>query len=195
MADTRTLWRVFPWSQAAARGEPFAADYVRPLQLSGRFDLHDRPLVLYLAESAVHAVGEKLQRYRGRAIGRPALLEFGRPLALVSVAVSEHRLEAVADLTDPSVLAELGVRPDRVASFDRQVTQRIARRIHERGHIGLRWWSALTGDWHTTVLFLDRVPPESLLYGTPELLTLDAAAVRDAARILGVRVSVQRRRS
>ena len=189
MRETRTLWRVFPWNRAAAPGESFAPAYVRPRQVSGRFDLQDRPLVLYLAESPEHAAGEKLQRYRARTIGKPALLEHGWPLALVSVALSEDAWASVGDLTDPLVLAELGLRPDLVASFDRHVTEDIARRIHDRGFSGLRWWSALTGDWHTTVLFLDRVSPGSLAYGVPEVLTVESPSVREAAAILGIRIA------
>ena len=195
MPDTRTLWRVFPWQQSAGPGEPLAPDYIRPQQWSGRFDLQDHPLVLYLTESRAHAVGEKLQRYRGRTIAASALREYGWPLALVRVAVPEDVLEAVADLTDPAVLRKLRLGPDVIASFDRRQTQRIARRIHQRGHTGLRWWSALTGDWHTTVLLVDRVPRGSLAYGEPARLTLDMPALRDAARLLGVRIgrSAERR--
>ena len=195
MATARTLWRVFPWNRMAAAGEPFAPDYIRPQQVSGRFDLRDEPLLLYLAESPAHAIGEKIQRYRGRAIGDWALREYGWPLALVDIGISEGVLRTVADLTQPSVLRRLRCRPDAIASFDRQRTQEIARQIHAKGHTGLRWWSALTADWHTTVLFLDRVPRESLAYSKPDLLTLDTAALCDAARLLGVRLrrSAERR--
>jgi len=59
-------WRVFPWDPAAKSGEPFSSSYVYPNQGSVRFDLRDVP-VLYLAVTAVHAVAEKLQRFRGQA--------------------------------------------------------------------------------------------------------------------------------
>ena len=57
-------WRVFPWDPAAKPGEPFSPSYVYPNQGSGRFDLSGK-LVVYLAESAVHAVAEKLQHLLG----------------------------------------------------------------------------------------------------------------------------------
>src|SRR5438067_13341733 len=75
-------WRVFPWDAAAKPGEPFSCSYVYPNQGSGRFDLRDVP-VLYLAEAAVHAVAEKLQRFRGQRIVGHDLWESGRALALV----------------------------------------------------------------------------------------------------------------
>jgi hypothetical protein len=75
-------WRVFPWDPAAKAGEPFSPGYVHPNQGSGRFDVSGK-LVVYLAETAVHAVAEKLQRFRGQKVDRKDLLESGHPLALV----------------------------------------------------------------------------------------------------------------
>ena len=50
-----------------------------------------------------------------------------------------------------------------LAASDRRVTQGIAGRIHAAGHSGFRWWSALSGEWHTVVLFTDRIPLDALL--------------------------------
>ncbi len=75
-------WRVFPWDPAAAPGAQFSPSYIHPQQGSGRFDVAGK-LVVYLAETAVHAVAEKLQRFRGQVIGRKDLLESGKTLALV----------------------------------------------------------------------------------------------------------------
>ena len=180
------LWRVFPWNAAAAPGEPFSAGHLQSGQTSGRFDLSDRPPVLYLAESPVHAVAEKLQRYRGRAIGPGHLEEWGHPLALVSVTVADEIRAAVADLDDPAVLVRLGLSPGRVASGSRAVTQGIARAVHQAGHAGLRWWSALDGDWHGVVLFGDAAPVARLELGVPEPLTLANLGVREAMTRLGV---------
>jgi hypothetical protein len=47
----------------------------------------------------------------------------------------------VVDLDDPRRLVDLGSRPTEVMSADRSVTQELARRIHERGADGVRWWS------------------------------------------------------
>ncbi len=68
MADaTPVLWRVFPWEPRAAEGEPFSAAFVPGTQGSGRFDLRGGR-VLYLAESAEHAVAEKIQRFRAQEL-------------------------------------------------------------------------------------------------------------------------------
>ena len=182
------VWRAFPWDPAAASGEPFSVTHVPKSGGRGRFDLPGAPEgVLYCAETPDHAVGEVIQHYRGQTL-EPAELRVGRhALALVGVTLTAEIRERVLDLCDPQTLMRLGVRPDETASNVRRVTQAIAARVHAAGHRGLRWWSALTGDWHTVVLFRDRMrPPPG--YGAPEPLTLDHPAVVEAARVLGIRM-------
>lgn len=96
--------------------------------------------------------------------------------------------EAVADLTDPALLARLAIRPDAVASFDRRRTRGIARRLYDEGWTGLHWWSAIAGDWHTTVMFLEpnRVSVTDLRLGIPEPLTLEHPAVSACLGALGI---------
>ncbi|MFQ5704709.1 MAG: RES family NAD+ phosphorylase [Gemmatimonadales bacterium] len=182
------LWRVFPWDPAAPLGAPFSLTHVQPQQTSGRFDLGIRPAVLYLAESPEHAVGEKLQRFRGRRLTPMHLREYGRTLAIVSVTPAARVIKAVADLTDPEVLHRLKLRPDIVASRDRRRTQAVARRLYEEGYSGLHWWSALTGDWHATILFLDsdRVHTRALTFGQPEPLSLQHPGVVRCFEFLGI---------
>lgn len=181
------LWRAFPWAPEADDGQPFSASYVHPGQGQGRFDLPGAPGgVLYLAETPEHAVAELIQHYRGRNVDADDLRIAGHSLALVSVSLRDPVRSGIIDLCDPEVLVRIRVRPDQLASGDRRVTQRIAADIHANGHPGLRWWSALAGEWHTVVLFRERIhssPPE---YNTPESLTLDHPAVRNAAASLGI---------
>ncbi len=167
-------------------GEPFSATYVPPLQGKGRFDLPGVPGgVLYLAETPEYAVAERIQHYRGQPLGPADLRVAGHDLALVSIGLQAQIRESLADLCDPATLLRHGIRPDETASRDRRATQRITADLHAAGHPGLRWWSALSGDWHAVVLFRDRLDsaPE---YGTPESLTIGHTAVRDAAHVLGL---------
>jgi RES domain-containing protein len=172
-------WRVFPWDPAAKAGEPFSPSYVHPDQGSGRFDVSGK-LVVYLAETAVHAVAEKLQRFRGQKIDRKDLIESGHQLALV-----ECRLELIklADLCDPAVLVKHAIAPDVLASREITKTQAVAGALYTAGFAGLRWWSALSGDWHTIVVFEGAVA-----YGEPEPLTVRHAVVQEAATALGFRL-------
>jgi hypothetical protein len=183
------LWRVFPWDPEAEPGTPYTASYIPAEQGSGRFDLGTSP-VLYLAESAEHAVGETIQSYRGRTLRSAHLRKFGHQLALVAISLRQEVVEGLADLTDPSVLVTHGIRPDELAGRDTLRTQTIARSLHSAGLPGFRWWSSLSGDWHTTVLFVDRIDPASLEFSAPEPLALDHPALRTAAETLGVRGAV-----
>lgn len=180
------VWRAFPWNPVAAAGEPFSATYIPPLQGKGRFDLPGVPGgVFYLAETPEHAVAERIQHYRGQSLGRADLRVAGHTLALVTIGLPAPIRESLADLCDPATLVRYGIRPDETASRDRRTTQRIAADLHAAGHPGLRWWSALSGDWHTLALFRDRLD-ETPTYGTPAPLTLEHPAVREAALTLGI---------
>lgn len=188
-------WRVFPWDPDAAAGERFSPGYVPPGQGKGRFDLPGVPGgVLYLAETPEHAAAELVQQYRGQSLDDADLVVAGRRLALVAVALPDPLREDVLDLCDPAALLRLGVRPDETASRDRGATQRISAAVHAAGHAGLRWWSAFSGDWHTLLLFRDRIRTP-LGFDTPEPLALDHPALREAARALGIVVERPARRS
>ena len=127
-----------------------------------------------------------LQGFRGRSIGAAHLRRHGYPLALAPVTVSPDLAARIPDCTDPATLLRLGVRPDALASHDRRVTQAIARHLHAGGEVGLQWWSALTGAWHSVVLFGDRYQRGDLAFGSPEPLSTEHQAVVTATRMLGI---------
>ncbi len=182
-------WRCFPWDDRAAAQAPFGVLYLPPGQTAGRFDLRDRPPVRYLAESPEHAIGEVLAPFRGTEFQPSYLRQAGHPLALVVVTLSPALVARVADCTQPAVLAALDIRPDDLAHHDRRITQQIARRLHDRTDTaGLRWWSALTGAWHTVVLFTDRIADSELTFGTPHVLAPGEPALLRTLLALGVRV-------
>jgi hypothetical protein len=193
VSDTsRTLWRCFPWDPDAPDGTPFSSGYLVPGQTVGRFDLHDRPPVRYLAESPEHAIGEALAPFRGTRFHVSYLRRAGQRLALVEVLLARSIVSRLPDCTDPEVLTSLGIRPDGLAHHDRFVTQAIARRLHQRGEdsgnpAGLRWWSALTGAWHTTIVFTDRERPGEVTYGKPHHLRRNDPDVLRATSVIGIR--------
>lgn len=52
------------------------------------------------------------------------------------------------DLDDPAALAERGLRPSRVVTRDRQMTQAWAAAIHAEGSwAGISWWSYYDPEW------------------------------------------------
>ena len=189
-AHSPRYWRIFPWDAGAKPGAQFSPEFIPPGQKSGRFDLEDRPPVLDLAESPAHAIAEKFQQYRGREIGWPELRESGHPLAFVEVIVNLPESARIVDLCDPGALTRHECRPDELMSRNFTRTQAVSRRLHESGVCGFEVWSALTGDWHSTFLFMDRlIPDRHLSYATPERIDFDMPPFREAAELLGLGIA------
>lgn len=190
----RVWWRVFPWNPAAADGAPFSARYVPPTgsQTGGRFDLGN-PSVAYLASQPEHPVAEVLKEFRGKPLKDGHLLRTDPSApgvyhrhALVETRLPREVEDRFLDLDDGGVLERLQLRPSDLASHERARTQPIARRIHgdPAGYTGFRWWSALTGEWNSGVLFLDRIDVEMVQYGNPDPLEVGHPVVQRAARFL-----------
>lgn len=185
------LWRCFPWNPEARPGEPFSPSYLAPGQTTGRFDLRDAPPVRYFAASPEHAIGEILAAFRGTSFVPAYLRQYDHQLALTAVRLTDALVARIANLSDPATLLAHGLGPDTLAHHDRTQTQAIARALHSgsQGHsplAGLRWWSSLTGAWHTTVVFTDRVAPDEIQFERPSLVSLDEAALSGALRVLGI---------
>jgi hypothetical protein len=143
--------------------------------------------VLYLAERPEHAVAEKLQDLRNQSLEDSDLIEHGHRLALFEATLGEEAFAGVADLCDPDTLAGLRIAPDDVAAATRRTTQAISVGLHADGYTGLRWWSAFRGEWHTLVLFLDRLAAFPAWSG-PEPLTPAHDVLRQAAESLSVQL-------
>lgn len=133
-------------------------------------------------------MAEYIQGFRGRSISQGHLLRDGHGLALTRISCAENDRDRLVDLCDPSALDLHELAPDLIASRERDVTQPLAQRIWDLGYAGLRWWSSFWGDWHTVVLFVERLEGE-LEASEPEVLTLDTPALRAAADALEIRLS------
>jgi hypothetical protein len=147
--------------------------------------------VLYLAETPEHALAEVLRWYQGKPLRRGHLRARDRRTpgtfhnrAIVEAFIPETVNQALPDLGEGAILKELGIRADALPSSDRSVTKAISQKIYGKGYLGFRWWSALKGDWHATILFLDRVDPSAIRYSTPEELSIDHPLVHTVARYL-----------
>ena len=142
-------------------------------------------MILNLAESPAHAIAEQIQERHGRNLRARDLTESGRPLAIVRVTIGK-KWSAIPNLSLPRALHQFGCRPDQLMSHDPRCSQRLSRRLHRRGVPGFRVWSALSGDWHCTVLFMDRAVNLSLTFGRRRRLTLRSRGVAQAARVLDI---------
>src|SRR5438874_2082506 len=95
----------------------------------------------------------------------------------------------LVDLDDPVVLRRERLRPSRVATRERDVTQQQALALHERhpDAAGLRWWSTFESLWANVTLF-DRAASKLQLISV-RALDLAADEIVAAAEFLGLRVA------
>jgi hypothetical protein len=153
-------------------------------QGEGRHDNPDIVGCLYVSEHPASPVVEQLARFRGTRL-TPVLLRRRRlPLALAALeAVDPLRL---VDLDDPVALRRARLRPSRVATRQRAITQPQAKALYERhaDAAGLRWWSTFDALWMNVTLF-DRAAPR-LRVRSVRTLTVTDPTVRDAAELLGL---------
>jgi hypothetical protein len=180
------VWRTLPLDRRAAADEAGGALWFpREHQGYGRHDNPDLYGCLYVAEDAASAVAEALAAFRGTGrLAASMLTHLGRPLALAEIELSDEAL--VVDLDDPGVLVAEALRPSRVATRARGITQGIAADLH-RAHpeaAALRWWSTLEASWINLTLF-DRAAPALAVSEVAEL-RVDDTVVRDAAALLGL---------
>ena len=182
-----TLYRCFAWNAAARETDPDGALWFpRPFQGEGR---HDNPQAygcLYVADRAVSCVAEQLAAFRGQRLMASILRRRRLPLSLAQLELDDA--VPLIDLDDPAVLRRERLRPSRVATRDRSITQPQALALHrthpEAG--GLRWWSRWEAMWMNVTLF-DRAQ-SSLRVAAVKELTIDDEAVREAAELFGLRV-------
>lgn len=179
------LFRCFPWEADAPPSAPGGALWFpRMLQGAGR---HDNPFLygcLYATVEAVSSVVERLQGLRTTRLESTDLRSRGRPLALAALELGEGT--ALVDLDDPSVLLREELRPSRVATNDRALTQAHAADLHQRhaDTAGLRWWSTFESLWSNVTLF-DRAEP-ALSVADVHALDVGDDVVVDAAAFLGL---------
>lgn len=178
------VWRVFPWVDRAAPGEPGHPLHVHPDQGAGRWDNPDRYLALYVAASAEAAVGESfahLVRWTVDMLPFPQVPGAVRALGVYRYDEEAHPL---LDLDDARALLDRGLRPTDVVVRNRPRTQAIARSVHDEGHwAGIAWWSMHRPQWPLMVFFgTDVVTVEDVvdLPGHP--------ALRDAGAVLAKEV-------
>lgn len=109
----------------------------------------------------------------------------GLPLALAALELPDDA--TLIDWDDPAVLNREQLRPSRVATRDREVTQSLARVLFtsHRAALGLRWWSTFEASWINVTLF-DRATSRMRVHDV-RTLTLEDPEVAEAADTLGLR--------
>jgi hypothetical protein len=178
------LHRCFAWNERARPDQPDSPLWFpRVFQGDGRHDNPDAYGCLYLTDREVSGVVEQLARFRGQRLIDALLVRRGLRLAAAAIELPDGA--ELVDLDDPAVLRRRRLRPSRVATRDRAITQPQALAVHrETDAAGLRWWSIHESLWSNYTLF-DRVAPR-LAVQDVRPLTLDHPAVAEAAEFLGL---------
>jgi RES domain len=183
------LWRLLPMAPGVAPSSPGGALWFpRELQGAGRHDNPERYGCMYLSESPISAIAEALAQFRGAGVlSQGMLIRANLPLALVQVDCGDD--ESLVDLDDPPVLTRTRLRPSQVATKVRAITQAYATRIFDAdpAAVGLRWWSTLEASL-TNITLYDRAASALRLVDS-EKLTLEHAATREAADLLGLTIA------
>ena len=180
------LYRCFAWDERARETDPDGPLWFpRVYQGEGRHDNPDLYGCLYLSDHALSTLVEQLARFRGQRLLPSLLRRRGLPLALAHLEL-EDRVPLI-DLDDPIVLRRERLRPSRVATRQRSMTQPQARRLHARqpAAAGLKWWSTYEALWMNVTVF-DRAAPGLRLVSVRPL-TVDDPAVVEAADFFGLR--------
>ena len=181
------LYRCFAWNSRVRPDRPDGARWFpRRYQGDGRHDNADLYGCLYLSEKPVSCIVEQLARFRGQRLLPALLVRRGLPLALAELELPDKT--KLVDLDDPVVLRRERLRPSRVATRAREVTQPQARVLYEQhpDAAGLRWWSTFEAQWLNVTVF-DRVGTRLRLASVRALDVADDEIVA-AAALLGLRV-------
>ena len=180
------LWRVLPWREDARPTEPGGALWFpRELQGAGRHDNPDVYGCLYVGESPVSPIAEALAPFRGSGrLMEAMLVRSNVRLALAELSLPDD--SQILDLDDPRVLLEVDLRPSRVATGSRAITQADAAALFARrpSLLALRWWSAIEASLANLTLF-DRAQ-SALALTDVRRLALGDTSVREAAELLGL---------
>lgn len=181
------LYRCFAWRRGARDDALDGPLWVpRVFQGDGRHDNPDVYGCLYLSDRPSSCIVEQLASFRGQRLSASLLRRRGLPLALARLELNEQAL--LLDLDDPAVLRRERLRPSRVATRDRAITQSQALALY-RGHpdtAGLLWWSVWESLWANVTLF-DRATRAVRVLEVREL-TLEDPDLRDAAEFFGLRI-------
>jgi hypothetical protein len=174
------LYRCFAWNEASGPSEPDGPLWIpRAFQGEGRHDNPELYGCLYLADRALSCIVEQLARFRTQKLAPALLRRRGLPLGLAQLEIADDI--RLVDFDDPATLRRHRLRPSRVASRQRDLTQPQARAIYagDRGVAGLRWWSTHESLWANVTLF-DRAA-RRLRLTSARVLTIDDAEVVAAA--------------
>ena len=173
------LYRVIPFVPGARKGEPGHPLYFPPNQGMARVDNLNHYAVGYLATSGSCAVSESFGFF---SAWDSMMLRPVKTLPESRWVIANYTLKpesAIFDMDDAANLLKLKIRPSRVVTRDRAVTQSWALKVYKKKvSSGVSWWSFYNPDWSCVGLWdLSKLKVKEI-----EELTLENSWVEEASR-------------
>lgn len=184
------LYRTFYWNDQPIKdlypiGAPLYVN--RDYQGTGRFDLEDDS-VIYCSLDAISSVSEVLSIYRNSKIfNRTFKSKQGYHMAIAEIVVQDEL--NLIDFRDAHQIIRMKTNPSTIATYDREVTQRLAKLIKEKGLDGLIWWSILEASWSNLALFESKLKlKKNIKVTNVTKLSTNVSIVENAADLLNIEI-------
>lgn len=173
------LYRVVPFMPGAKKGELGHPLYFPPNQGMARVDNSSYYAVGYLATRGSCAVSESfgfLTVWDSRMLRPIKTLPESRWVVATYTLKTES---VIFEMDDAANLQRLKIRPSRVVTRDRAITQSWALKVYKNGgSAGISWWSFYNPDWSCVGLWdLSKLKVKEI-----EELTLENSWVEEASR-------------
>ena len=178
----RNLFRVIPYIGNAKRNDAGNPTYFPENLGVHRVDNLDHYKVAYLANSSECALAEKfgyLSEWRSTLL-RPEVSLPRSKWALINYKLDES--SKIFEMDDPQNLVKLKVRPSKVVTRDRTITQNWALKVFKtQKNSGVSWWSYYNPDWDCAGIW----DIKQLSVYSVEILTLEHPAFKQASIAIG----------
>lgn len=181
------LYRVFPYDKSQRVFKNKGGPLFVPVDYQGgsRHDIAGVGL-LYCTLEPVAAVSERLQSFKQSTLGND---DFNRGSKEV-LAMTSYELAGanIIDLRDARQVIKIKTTISDMATRNRDVTQKLAKDIYEKGLDGILWCSTIEAKWTNASLFLSRIRGKIKVAGGIEVLDVNHTVVVEAAEILNIRL-------
>lgn len=177
----KTVYRVIPYIPTSKKGVPGHPLFFPENRNVHRVDNPGHYKVAYFAADEQCAFAEKFgyQLQWNQSTLRPDKSLPKSKWALVSYEIND--ISPILNMDDANNLLKLQVRPSRVVTRDRAITQAWALKVFEgKKNGGVSWWSFYNSDWVTLGIW----ELNNLKVKKVEILSLEHAAVQPAADVI-----------
>lgn len=177
------LYRVFNYNHII-KNSPLGID--KNKQLDGRHDIPDLDAVVYVSLSRTSAIAESIQMFRNTTITNEDLEINENTFRAIAELESNNNLKLL-DFNDLDILQKLGIKPNAVATHDREMTKEISEKVYDSGNDGFLWWSSIESKWINATLFRSKIKNKISINNIRRLDTANISLI-EAAGFLKIKL-------